>query len=296
MKAVFSPLAVILLTLGGLTAPRSNYCESRRILMHSSPVARDEISKRFPLASGALVEVMHFPFGSVVIEPTDSSDAEVRVVRTAGSPEELKCNRVTIDYTATKLTIRGNANQDCTLQNTSIDQGIVLKVPRSASVTADEISGPVRIGEAEGRGPNFVKGPDGQKVAQPAGRPDVIGKGFDGVVLVRNISGSVKLVQGSGAVRIAGVIGALTIAVRRFNSGTSVDGINGSVNLQLVRDIKARFELDGIRGDVKTAGGITVNPRAKDTFSGEIGSGGPPISLSNIIGDVTIWRAQMPHR
>lgn len=293
MKSVALGFGMIALLLGALAAPFTSECQPGREEMRAGTIARDEIHKSFSLSPGATIKLINVPFGSIVIEPTDASDAEVHIVRTAPSHEELACNRLVVEQSPVGLIFRGNENQDCKLQNTSIEQKVNLKLPRFVNITAATITGPLRIGEAEGRGPNFVKGADGKPVAQPPDRPSVIGKGFDGSIHIQSISGPVKLVQGSGETTISGVNGGVSIALRRFSSGLQVDGINGAVELQFANDLNANLEASNIRGEVKSQGtGVMVNPQGKGAFQAQIGAGGSPISISNIIGNVVLRRGQ----
>ncbi len=196
--------------------------------------------RTYNLLSGANVEVIDIPFGSVLIMPTDSNTAEVRIRRAARTHAELACNRIIVEHTPTRLLVRGNENRDCRLQNTSIDQSIIIKLPRQANLRANNITGPLRIGEIEGRGPNFVRGPDGTQVAQRADRPDVIGRGFAGSVRINSVSGPLRLIQGSGYTEITGISGFTRITVRRIcEDGISVNGINGTLEILLPRNLNA---------------------------------------------------------
>lgn len=253
---------------------------------------REELHQHYQLSQGAHVEVSDFPFGGVVIEPTDAATAEVHIVRTARTRDELACNRYVVEQTEAGLRLRGNENGECRLQNTSIEQNVLLKIPRDANISASTISGPLRVGEAEGRGPNFVNGGDGRKVAQPADRPFVTGKGFDGAVRVRSISGPVRIVQGSGETNVSGVSGPVSITFRRFGQrGVSVDGINSSVELRLLTDLNAELNLSDVRGQVRGLGaGVRLDHTGKNSFHARLGAGGSAISISGINGDVMLRR------
>lgn len=281
-----------MLALQGAATSFSGSGQPKGKHMNGELPEREELHQHYQLAPGANVEVSNFPFGGIVIEPTDAATAEVHIVRTARTRDELACNRYVVEQTGTGLRLRGNENGECRLQNTSIEQNVLLKIPRHANISASTISGPLRVGEAEGRGPNFVNGADGRKVAQPAGRPFVTGKGFDGAVRVRSISGPVRIVQGTGETNVSGVSGPVSITFRRFGPrGVSVDGINSSVELRLLKDLNAELKLSDVRGEIRGLGaGVRLDNTGKNSFHAQLGAGGSAISISGINGDVMLRR------
>lgn len=266
--------------------------KQRRKEVSRETTEREEINESYQLAPGASVEVANVPFGAIIIEPTDETAASVRVVRSAHTRAELACNRFVVEQTPNGLNFRGNENSNCNLQNTSIEQNMIFKIPRQINVTVRNITGPLRVGEVEGRGPNFVKGGDGSKVAQPADRPTLVGRGFDGTVRVQSISGPVKVVQGSGETNISGVSGPVGITFRRFDRHrVNVDGINGIVELMLINNLNADLVMNDIRGEVRnSAAGVKLDSEGKNGYRAQIGTGGAPISLSGINGDVVLRR------
>lgn len=253
---------------------------------------REEFRESYRLSPGASVEVVNVPFGSVVIEPNDEAAVRVLMVRSARTREELICNRFVVEQTPERLHLRSDENGDCRLQNVSVEQQVVLSVPRGLSVAVSTVSGPVRVGELEGRGPNFVRGPHGEKVAQPEDRPHVVGRGFDGTVSVRSISGPVSILQGGGRTSVSGVSGPVGITFRgRGSDGVRVSGVNGLVELRLTRELNADLLMRDIRGEVRNLGaGIKLDGNEKGGFRSQLGAGGAPISLSSINGDVVLRR------
>ena len=253
---------------------------------------REEFRESYQLSPGAAVELENVPFGAVVVEPTDDAAVQVHMVRSARTREELACNRFVVEQTPDGLRLRSNENHDCRLQNVSVEQKVVLKVPRGLSVAVSTVSGPVRVGEFEGRGPNFVNGPGGEKIAQPADRPHVVGRGFDGTVSVRSISGPVTILQGGGRTSVSGVSGPVGITFRgRGVDGVRVSGVNGLVELRLTSELNADLLMRDIRGEVRDLGaGIKLDNTEKGGFRSQLGAGGTPISISSVNGDVILRR------
>jgi len=253
---------------------------------------REEFRESYRLSPGASVELVNVPFGSVAIEPTDDEAVLVHMVRSARTRDELVCNRFVVEQTSDGLHLRSNENGDCHLQNVSVQQNVLLRVPRSLNVLVSTVSGAVRLGELEGRGPNFVQGPNGDKIEQPADRPNVVGRGFNSNVSVRNISGPVSILQGGGQTSVSGVSGPVRITFRgRGADGVKVDGVTGSLELRLTRDLNAELLMRDIKGEVRNLGaGLKLDNTEKGGFRSQVGAGGAPISISSINGDVVLRR------
>ena len=232
----------------------------------SQEQAREELIKQYRLSPGSEFKIANIPFGAILILPVDSDTAEVRVLRTALTKAGLACNKIKIDDSASSLTVTGNNNGDCRLQNTSIEQNIIIKLPRKTNVKAVSITGPLRIGEIEGRGPNYVSDEKGNKVLQPSNRADVVGKGFEGSIDIRSVGGAVKLLQGIGYSNISGVSGPIEITVRNLGAqGITVDGTNSTVEINLNAGFNPVLELNDIRGRIINNADAALNTEGKKT-------------------------------
>ena len=271
---------------GMFPAPQS-FPETKNI---GQEKASEELIKQYRLSPGSEVKIANIPFGAILILPIDTDAAEIRVLRAASTQAELACNKIKIEESSTSLTVTGNNNGDCRLQNTSIEQNIVIKLPRNVNIKAISITGPLRIGEIEGRGPNYVSDRKGNKVLQPSDREDVIGRGFDGSINIQSISGAVKLVQGTGYSNISGVSGPIKIMIRRLSSqGLTVSGTSSTVEINLGADINSILEINDIRGRIINKAGVALDTEGKKSRS-RIGSGGAVISVSNVNGDIIVSR------
>lgn len=254
----------------------------------ATPVS-EEFRQTYRLAPGARLEVKGVANGNFLILPADSDSAEVHIVRAARGSG---CERLVVEQTGAGLTLRGDGGSGCRGPLASLSQNVVLRVPRHADVTLSDIHGPVILGEVEGRGPNFVKGPDGQKVAQPEDRPYVVGRGFSGTVRINKIKGPVRFVQGSGDSEVSDIAGPLAVSVRGLGSrGLDVKGVGGIVELTLSEDLNAELEVKGIKGQVLkgTRDGV-VEGTGRADLRERLGSGGASISVSRVGGDVLIRR------
>jgi hypothetical protein len=257
----------------------------------ATPVS-EEFRQTFQLAPGARLEVRGVANGNFLILPADSDSAEVHIIRMARESAARPCERLVVEQTDAGLMLRGDGGSGCHGPLSSLSQNVVLRVPRHTDVTLSDIRGPVILGEVEGRGPNYAKGSDGQKVAQPADRPFVVGRGFSGAVRINKIKGPVRFVQGVGDSEVSDVAGPLAVSVRGLGGkGLEVRGVGGIVELTLSEDLNAELEVKGIKGQVikGTRDGV-FHGTGRAELRERVGSGGAPISVSHVEGDVLIRR------
>src|SRR5215213_880087 len=74
----------------------------------------DEIQRSYQLDPGAIVDVSNIS-GSVAIETSDTSMAEVRIVRTARSRAELAYHNIIVERQASGLVVRGESDRERTV-------------------------------------------------------------------------------------------------------------------------------------------------------------------------------------
>src|ERR1044071_7833180 len=90
---------------------------------------RDEINQTYQLSAGARVEVRGIN-GAVDIETASGSTAEVHIVRTARSREDLNYHKIIIEPTANSLVVRGEKEKDHESGEHSVRQRVTLRLPR----------------------------------------------------------------------------------------------------------------------------------------------------------------------
>jgi hypothetical protein len=275
----------------GRPSPSAAGAHEDKQAKEATPVG-EEFRQTYRLAPGARLEVRGVANGNFLILPSDGDSAEVHIVRTVRGAAGLACERLVVEQTGAGLTLRGDGGGACSGPTASLSQNVVLRVPRNVDVSLSDIQGPVILGEVEGRGPNFVKGPGGEKFAQPDARPYVVGRGFGGSVRINKIKGPVRLVQGAGDSEVSDVAGPLAVSVRGLGGkGLDVKGIGGIVELTLSEDLNAELEVKAIKGQVLKGtrdGGVEGTGRAE--LRERVGSGGATISVSRVEGDVLIRR------
>jgi hypothetical protein len=241
-----------------LFAPLSGASQQRREFDDRNYSEREDINKTYELAPGSRVELSVIS-GSVDVETTNGSVAEVHIVRMGETRKDLDCYTIDIENTPNSLMIRHKQERTDECQNIRAKQLVTLRLPRNVDLRMNAISGPVKIGE------------------------------IDGALRLSGISGRVDVAQALGYSEISGISGVLSISVPQLSDrGMRVSGISGKVELRLASNLNANLTVSGINGDVNTASSnVTLNKVGHSNFAGKVGAGGSVISVSGISGSVT---------
>jgi hypothetical protein len=218
---------------------------------------RDEVRRTVELAPGSRVEVSGIN-GGVTVETSNSSTAEIHIVRSARSRDDLNRRRVLIDESPGFLKIHGEKDQG---RGPDVRQRVMLKVPRSIELTVRGINGRVGVGE------------------------------IDGMIHVSGINGAVEVAHAKSTSDISGINGRVRISLDRLHeSGMKISGVNGRVELYFAEAVNADISVTGINGSVRNeSGAITVIGKiTPSSFRGRIGEGGPEINVSGVNGNVDL--------
>ena len=224
---------------------------------------RDEINQTYTLASGARVEVRGIN-GTVDVETANVATAEVHVVRSARSRDDLNYHKIIVEQTANGLVVRGEKENDH--GNHQVRYRVTLRVPRQIDLGINGVNGRVTVGAV------------------------------DGPVDLSGINGAVEVGQAVGYANISGINGRVKVNIVRLSErGIHVNGINGAVEIQFADDLNADVEVTGINGRVNAdVPNVTVMGKLeRNNFRARIGTGGTPITLSGINGQVKLTRGGM---
>jgi hypothetical protein len=229
---------------------------------------RDEIRKSFELQLGARVEVQGIN-GSVEVETSDTKTAEVYVLRTAGSRDSLNRREVTVEQTANGLLIKGKEARHTGIWEHLFGgrnprEEVTIKAPRQIALALRGVNGQVSSGDVEGP------------------------------VEVRGVNGKIELGQTSSSVEISGVNGRISVGLKSLDDrGARVSGVNGGVELRLANGLNADLSAKGMNGNVRSEiPEVTVGKEEYGrNYSAHIGTGGAPITISGINGNVRLTRA-----
>lgn len=260
----------------------------------------DELQRSYRLAPGANVDVSAIS-GSVVIETSDTNMAEVHVFRTARNRADLAYLNVIVEQQGSGLVVRGESEREGSVpRGVQVRHRIVLKIPRQVSLNVNTISGTATIGNIDGpvRVENIsgaaqfadVRGP---LVVTNISGPLAIGNVADKVQLT-NISGNVTLGRTVGHLELSDVSGNVTATVERLDRrGVLVQQVSGEIELRFVDAVNADVVANNIDGDVRLdLPDVSMQSRPVRTMlRARVGTGGWPISITNVSGTVKLVKA-----
>jgi hypothetical protein len=220
---------------------------------------REEIRREVPLSPGASVEVQTVS-GPVTVETSDSSSAEIFIVRSAQTRAELDCYTTLVEASPSSIIIRHQQHSRSGCSSIRARQRIWLKLPRQVDLKLSTISGDVKVGPISGE------------------------------LRLQSISGRVDLMQPGGYSQISSISGALKVMLGSVDErGIHISSISGSVELVIPEGLDADLKLDDINGFVKSElPGVTINKVGTSNYRARIGSGGHTISVFSLTGNVKV--------
>ena len=225
---------------------------------------RDTFDQSYQLAPGAQVRVNGIN-GAVTIETSNTSTAEVHIIRSARTRADLERHRVIVEQTASGLYIHSEKTDDDDRRGErrggDVRQRVSLRVPRQIDLQASGINGRVGVGEV------------------------------DGPVRLSGINGSTVVAQARGYSEISGINGSVTVTIAQLGErGIRVSGVNGAVELRFADALNADLHVNGINGSVYAdVPNVTVQGRVnRSNFNAQIGTGGAPINVSGVNGHVRL--------
>ena len=261
----FAVMAALALTSSALTIPSTNSLREAGQHEASDLPEVDEINQTYELAAGARVEVAGIN-GRVEIETHYGDTAEVHIVRSAHTREELNYKKIEIEYTPNRLVIKTEKNRERQRDRTNVRQRVTLKLPRQIDLTTSGINGSAKIGEV------------------------------DGPVRVSGVNGSVTVDHAVGYSHLSGINGRVAMTISRLSEqGIHVSGVNGGVDLRFTDEVNADLDVSGINGSVQAdVPNVTLQGKlSRNNFRARIGEGGARISVSGINGSLKLGRAGM---
>lgn len=228
---------------------------------------RDETRQTYQLAPGATVDISSIN-GSVRIETSETTTAEVQIERTGANSEALSRRKITVEASSNNLRIhgeKGDVGFFARFFGSSPSEKLTLKLPRKISLNTNGVNGTVVVGEIEG------------------------------AVEVRGVNGRVQIAGASGA-EFKGVNGNILVGLTQIgDKGVNLNGINGNVELQLGNAINADFDANGMNGRVVSEiSEVTVDKAKHGRYYARIGNGGSQITAKGINGNIRLTRSGAP--
>ncbi len=232
---------------------------------NSQGVSGDETRKTFELKPGARVEIQGIN-GRVDIQTSDTKTAEVFVRRTGDNPSSLRRREMIIEQTSEGILVRSKQNHVGLwdhLFGKDPKEEVTIKAPRQIALSFRGINGRVNTTD------------------------------IDGSLEVRGVNGRLDFGQVNDFAEINGVNGDISVGLNKLGSrGVRVSGVNGGIEFKLANGVNADLNARGMNGNVRSdISDVTVDRSDFGSrYSARIGSGGSPIDISGINGNVRLTR------
>lgn len=253
---------------------------------------RDEIRQTLRIAPGARVEVSSIR-GSVEIETANIEVAEIHIVRSAQSREELEEFKIGVETNAQGLIIRGETRQRNSGKGFRPDvrHQITLRLPRRVNLFVNSVSGGVRIGDLKGHltvgsisGSVSAGAIDGQAQINGVSGAVTVGQ-VSGQVEIKSISGNVNIGQAVDYLSVSGVTGTLSVGIAKLGQrGIKINSVSGQVELRFEGELNAQLDTNSISGKVSVeVPNVIIQSRPNaSAIRALIGKGGSPISINGV--------------
>jgi hypothetical protein len=237
---------------------------NRSMSVNTNGARREETRQTFRLDAGARVEV-GFINGAVEVKTADTDTAEVHIVRTASSAEDLEYKRVTVEASSSLLVVRGERNGVPSLWHRlwngggDVRQVVTLVLPRRVEVAAEHVNGDLNVGEVEGP------------------------------VEVEHVNGRVEVAQSLGRTQVSHVNGGVKLGVARLGEeGMEFEHVNGNVEVRFAQLVNADVEANHHNGALAlNVPNVTMQERMNRSYArARFGTGGSPVQINHVNGNV----------
>jgi hypothetical protein len=259
-RAIKTAIASVLVLLAGLV-PVSAKTAAISPFQDNDYTERDETNQTYALSPGAKVTINDIA-GPVEIETWDGETAEVHIVRSARTREDLDHKKIIVEHTPSSLSIftEPQPRRD-RWDRVQVRQRVTLKLPRRISLKANDIAGRVRVGE------------------------------IDGDVNINDVAGSLEVSRVNGSPHINDIAGSVKIAVGELGpGGLRINDIAGRLEIVIGAGTNADLDVSDVSGHigVDVPNAVVMGKLDRERYKGKLGAGGPPIVISDIAGSVTV--------
>jgi len=241
---------------------------------------QEEFQKVLPLSSQGTFNLKNVN-GTVSISTWKEAKVEIKALKKTNKEAE-NLQKVKIEVTAAADSVSVDTVYP-KLGNTGVSVDYDIKVPEG-----------VNLGQISSVNGNVdITGPFGRVSAGTT----------NGGVHLENASGNLELETTNGdvkAINIAGPIdahttnGSITLELTKLDAGITAKTTNGSVLLRLsaAQEINAMLEAETVNGSISFDVPVTLQSldKSRHHLRGQIGQGGPQISLHTVNGSIRLTR------
>jgi DUF4097 and DUF4098 domain-containing protein YvlB len=229
----------------------------------------EEFHQTYPLSATGRVAIENIN-GGVRVSVWDRNEVKVDAIKTARTREQLEEVQIEVVNTTdsvrikTKCPDRAQNDEGSRRYSNPASIEYTLTIPRKAQMDSGLVNGSLDIEGAEG---------------------DVKAACVNGRIKANGLTGEVKLSTVNGGIEA-------NLARLDEGKGVSLVSVNGTIVLTIPANASAQVRANTVHGAITNDFGLQVNDGqyVGHDLSGQIGSGGPRVRLSNVNGPISIKR------
>jgi DUF4097 and DUF4098 domain-containing protein YvlB len=240
----------------------------------------EEFSKVLPLKSSGTFSLKNVN-GSVTITTWKEDRVDIKALKTTkGDPDKLKEVKIEVEATANSVSVdtifpRG--------KNIRVSVKYEVKVPRGVNLSKVKST----------NGSVYITGPVGHTNASTTnGRIEL--DGAKGTVSLSSTNGRIEAVNIRGELDADTTNGTIVLEMLSFEDAIKAKTTNGSITLRVgsLEKVNADFNARTVNGSISLDLPVTLKSMKKSrrSLEGQIGQGGPEISLRTVNGSIKITK------
>ena len=240
----------------------------------------EEFSKVLPLKSGGAFSLKNVN-GSITITTWKEDKVDIKAIKTTkGDPDKLKEVKIEVEATANSVSVDTIFPKG---KNVRVSVNYEVKVPQG-----------VNLGEVKStNGSVYITGPVGHTSASTTnGRIEL--DGAKGTISLSSTNGRIEAVNIRGELDADTTNGTIVLEMISFEDAIKAKTTNGSITLRVgsLEKVNADFNARTVNGSISLDLPVTLKSMKKSrrSLEGQIGQGGPEISLRTVNGSIKITK------
>ncbi len=240
----------------------------------------EEFSKVLPLKSGGTFSLKNVN-GSINITTWKEDKVDIKALKTTkGDPDKLKEVKIEVEATTNSVSV-----------NTIFPKGRNIRVSVNYEVKVPQ---GVNLGKVRStNGSVYITGPVGHTNASTTnGRIEL--DGAKGTISLSSTNGRIEAVNVRGELDVDTTNGTIVLEMLSFEDTIKARTTNGSITLRIgsLEKVNADFSARTVNGSISLDLPITLKSMKKSrrSLEGQIGQGGPEISLRTTNGSIKITK------
>jgi DUF4097 and DUF4098 domain-containing protein YvlB len=250
--------------------------------MGMTPVsdAQEEFHKTLPLSPQGTFSLKNVN-GEVRVSAWKESNVEIKALKkTNKDPENLQKVRIEVTASAASVSVDTIYPKH---GNTGVSVDYDIRVPEGVNLG----------GISSVNGSVFIIGPVSRVSASSTNGPVTLDNA-SGNLELETTNGDVKASRISGRVDAHTTNGDITLELAKLEAEIKAETTNGGITLRLISDqeINGLLEAETVNGGISLDFPITLQSleKSKHHLRGQIGRGGPQISLETVNGSIRLTR------